>query len=52
MLLALVEVADRFGIELDACARAALAKLAAQAPRWRVELGDHLQARRRQFDGP
>jgi NTP pyrophosphatase (non-canonical NTP hydrolase) len=50
-LLALVEVCLRFGLSFEACAGAALAKLGAQAPRWRAELGDHLRARRERLDG-
>lgn len=52
LLIALAEVADRFGISLEAAGRRALAKLEKKAPAWREELGDRLQVLRKRMDGP
>ncbi len=51
VLVALAEVATRYGLSLDACAAAAVTKLRAKAPGWRVELGGRLEALRRRMDG-
>ena len=51
-LVALCEVADRYGLSLAACAEAALAKIEKKAPEWRAELGGRLDALRRRIDGP
>ena len=51
LLIATCEVADRFGISLEAAAHRALAKLERKAPGWREELGDHLAVLRRRMDG-
>lgn len=52
VLIALVEVCDRFGIELVDSAGAAVDKLERKAPAWREELGDRLTELRRRMDGP
>ena len=52
VLIALVEVCDRFGIELTDSADGAVAKLERKAPAWREELGDRLTELRRRMDGP
>jgi hypothetical protein len=49
-LVALTEVADRFGLSISACAEAALAKVAAKAPGWRAELAGRLEVLRRRMD--
>lgn len=51
-LVALVELCERFGLDLDACARAALAKVERLAPAWRADLGPHLARLRARLDGP
>ena len=51
VLIALCEFADRFDIQLADVAEAAVAKLASKAPKWREELGDHLQVLRKRMDG-
>ena len=51
VLIALCEFADRFGIDLATVADAAVVKLASKAPKWREELGDHLQTLRKRMDG-
>jgi NTP pyrophosphatase (non-canonical NTP hydrolase) len=50
VLVALAEVASRYGLALDACAEGALAKLRARAPGWRQELGPRLVDLRRRYD--
>jgi hypothetical protein len=50
-LVALTEVADRFGISIAACADAALGKIRAKAPAWRAELSGRLEDLRRRMDG-
>jgi len=52
VLIALLEVCDRFGIEIEESARGAVAKLERKAPQWREELGDRLQELRRRMDVP
>lgn len=52
VLIALCEFADRFAIDLSACAEDAVAKLARKAPAWRDELGDRLATLRERMDGP
>ena len=51
-LTALCEVADRYGLSLDACAAAALEKIRRKAPGWRAELSGRLVDLRRRMDGP
>ena len=51
VLVALCEVASRYGISLAACADAALDKIARKAPGWREELGGRLVELRRRYDG-
>lgn len=51
-LVALAEVATRYGIDLAEAAAATLAKLEAKAPAWRAELGPRLVDLRRRLDGP
>ena len=51
VLIALLELCDRFGISAAASAAAAVAKLERKAPGWREELGDHLRELRRRMDG-
>lgn len=51
-LVALTEVADRHGISLADCGRAALEKVRGKAPEWRAELAGRLEAVRRRMDGP
>ena len=50
LLVALLEVCDRFDISLAAAADDALAKLRRKAPGWRDELGDRLQVLRARMD--
>lgn len=50
-LVALAEVATRYGLDLADVATAALGKIATKAPGWRAELGDRLVALRRRMDG-
>jgi NTP pyrophosphatase (non-canonical NTP hydrolase) len=51
VLIALLEVCDRYGLDASACARDAVAKLARKAPGWREELGERLVELRRRMDG-
>jgi NTP pyrophosphatase (non-canonical NTP hydrolase) len=51
VLVALAEVASRYGVSLAACAEAALAKIARKAPGWRTELSGRLVELRRRYDG-
>ena len=51
VLVALTEVASRYGIPLEACAEAALSKIARKAPSWRAELGGRLVELRKRYDG-
>ncbi len=50
VLIALLEVCDRYGLSAAECATAAVAKLERKAPEWRKELGDHLQDLRKRMD--
>jgi NTP pyrophosphatase (non-canonical NTP hydrolase) len=50
-LVALTEVADRYGISLAECAVNALAKIRSKAPGWRAELSGRLEDLRRRIDG-
>ncbi|MCC7140183.1 MAG: hypothetical protein IT460_17310 [Planctomycetes bacterium] len=50
-LVALVEVASRYGISASAAAARVLDKLRRKAPAWREELGGRLEAMRRRLDG-
>ena len=50
-LVALTEVATRYGLAMDACADEALVKLRRLAPGWREELGGRLEGLRRRYDG-
>jgi hypothetical protein len=50
-LVALTEVADRYGLSLAACAQAALEKVRSKAPGWRAELSGRLVELRRRMDG-
>lgn len=52
VLVALSEVASRYGIALDDCAAAALAKIREKAPAWRAELAGRLERMRKAMDGP
>jgi NTP pyrophosphatase (non-canonical NTP hydrolase) len=52
VLIALLEVCDRFGLSAADCAAQAVAKLERKAPGWREELGDRLQALRARMDVP
>lgn len=51
VLVALAEVASRYGISLAACAEAALSKIERKAPAWRDELSGRLVELRRRYDG-
>ena len=51
VLVALTEVASRYGISLAACAEASLSKIARKAPAWREELSGRLVELRRRYDG-
>jgi len=51
VLISLVEVCERYGLALDACAAAALKKIERQGPRWREQLGESLRAVRKRLDG-
>ena len=51
VLVALTEVASRYGISLAACGEAALAKIARKAPGWRQELSGRLVELRQRYDG-
>ena len=51
VLISLVELCDRFGLSLEACARSTLQKVEAKAPKWRAELGGRLQELRKRMDG-
>ena len=51
VLIALLEVCDRYGLAAADCAAAAVSKLERKAPEWRAELGDHLQDLRKRMDG-
>ncbi len=51
VLIALLEVCDRYGIQLADCAGHAVAKLERKAPEWREELGERLVELRRRMDG-
>ncbi len=51
VLVALTEVASRYGISLASCAEASLSKIARKAPAWRAELSGRLVELRRRYDG-
>ncbi len=51
VLIALLEVCDRFGIEMAASAQGAVEKLERKAPGWKEELGDRLVELRKRMDG-
>jgi hypothetical protein len=50
-LVALTEVAERHGLSIADCARAALEKVRRKAPEWRAEIGSRLVDVRRRMDG-
>jgi hypothetical protein len=50
-LVALTEVADRYGLSMAECAARALEKIRAKAPGWRAELSGRLEDLRRRMDG-
>jgi NTP pyrophosphatase (non-canonical NTP hydrolase) len=50
-LVALAEVATRYGVALDDAAARALDKIGRKAPGWRTELGGRLVELRRRMDG-
>ena len=50
-LVALTEVADRYGISIAECAVKALEKIRSKAPGWRAELSGRLVDLRRRMDG-
>jgi hypothetical protein len=50
-LVALTEVATRYGLSMDDCADAVLGKLRRLAPGWKAELGGRLTALRTRYDG-
>ena len=50
ILIAVVELCDRYDIELSSAADAALAKLREKAPGWREELGERLTTLRQRMD--
>jgi NTP pyrophosphatase (non-canonical NTP hydrolase) len=51
-LIALLEVCDRYGIQLADSAQGAIEKLERKAPGWKAELGPRLQELRARMDGP
>jgi uncharacterized protein YabN with tetrapyrrole methylase and pyrophosphatase domain len=51
VLVALAELASRYGIRLEDAASGALAKLREKGPTWQAELGGRLEAVRRRMDG-
>ena len=52
VLVALTEVASRYGISLEEAAAAALGKIRAKAPGWRAELSGRLDRMRAAMDRP
>jgi NTP pyrophosphatase (non-canonical NTP hydrolase) len=50
VLIALAEICDRYALSLAAAAEGAVRKLREKAPKWRAELGPHLQELRRRMD--
>lgn len=52
VLIALVELCDRYGIALQESAHLAVKKLERKTPVWREELGERLQMLRARMDGP
>ena len=52
VLIALVELCDRYGIALQDSAQMAVETLERKTPVWREELGDRLQRLRARMDGP
>ena len=52
VLVALTEVASRYGVSLDQAAAAALAKIRDKAPGWRAELSGRLDRMRAAMDRP
>lgn len=51
VLIALLEVCDRYAVSASDAAEAAVAKLERKAPVWREELGERLIDLRRRMDG-
>ena len=51
VLVALLEVCDRYGLALADSAQHAVEKLERKAPQWREELGERLQVLRKRMDG-
>ncbi len=51
VLVAVAELASRYGLSLDSAADGALEKLAEKAPHWREQLAGRLDAIRRRMDG-
>ena len=51
VLMCLLEICDRFGLDLATCAQAAVEKLERKAPQWREELGERLVELRKRMDG-
>lgn len=52
VLIALVELCDRYEIALQESAHLAVQKLERKTPVWREELGERLQMLRARMDGP
>ena len=50
VLIALVELCDRYGLSIAVCAAGAIDKLERKAPKWREELGERLVELRRRMD--
>ena len=51
VLIALVELCDRYGLSLEAAAAGAIDKVRTKAPKWKEELGERLVELRRRMDG-
>ncbi len=51
VLIALVELCDRYGLSLETAAAEAVEKIRRKAPKWKAELGDRLVELRRRMDG-
>lgn len=52
VLVCVAELANHYGVDLTAAARAKLADLAARAPKWEATLGPSLARARARMDGP
>jgi len=52
VLIALAEVAQRYGVSLERAAEGAVAKLEEKVPGWREALGEELAKVRERMDGP